>query len=72
MVTTEVSAVAKAKGLYGGMIVADAKVALPEVQVYDDKLDLAQKLLKKLCIWCIKYTPIATLDSPNGLTCKKF
>jgi len=68
MVITEVSAVAKAKGLYRGMIVADAKVSLPEVQVYDDKIDLADKLLKRLCILCIKNIPIATLDPPNGLT----
>jgi len=32
------------------MIVVDAKVTLPEVQVYDDKVDLADKLFKKLCI----------------------
>ena len=50
LVITEVSAVAKAKVLYGGMIVVDAKVTLPEVQVYDDKVDLADKLFKKLCI----------------------
>ena len=67
MIITEVSAVAKGKGLSAGMTVADAKVALPEVQVYDDKLGLATKLLNNLAVWCIKYTPVAAVDSPDGL-----
>jgi len=67
MIITEVSAVAKGKGLSAGMIITDAKVALPEVQVYDDKLGLATKLLNNLAVWCIKYTPIAAVDSTDGL-----
>ncbi len=64
---TEVSAVAKVKGLYAGMIVADARVILPDVKVLDDNPNLNEKLLSKLCTWCIRYTPIATIDLPNGL-----
>jgi protein ImuB len=67
MVITEVSAVARAKGLYPGMIVADAKVTLPEVEVHDDKIDFADKLLNKLAVWCIKYTPTVAIDLPYGL-----
>jgi protein ImuB len=67
MVITEVSTVAKGRGLHAGMIVADARVALPEVHVYDDNIQLADKLLNKLCIWCIKYTPVTAPDLPNGL-----
>ncbi len=66
MVITEVSAVAKKKGLYEGMIIADARVLLPEVQVHNDKI-LAEKLLTKLAVWCIKYTPVAAIDLPDGL-----
>lgn len=64
---TEVSAVAKTKGLYAGMLAADSKIALPDVQIFDDDLNLAERLLNKLCIWCIRYTPIAANDAPNGL-----
>jgi len=64
---TEMSAVARTKGISAGMVVADAKVILPNVQVFDDKLGLADKLLNKLCLSCIKYTPITTVDAPNGL-----
>ncbi|HVX25880.1 MAG TPA: DNA polymerase Y family protein, partial [Parafilimonas sp.] len=67
MVITEVSKVAKAKGLYAGMIVADAKVVCPEVKVVDDNIDLAEKLLNNLSIWFIKYTPVVAVDLPDGL-----
>jgi len=64
---TEVSAVAKAKGLHAGMVVADARVILPDVQMFDDKPEFAEKLLKKLCLSCIKYTPVSSVDAPDGL-----
>ncbi len=67
MIITEVSALAKTKGLYAGMIVADAKITFPNVQVFDDKIELADKLLNKLAIWSVKYTPVAAIDLPNGL-----
>jgi protein ImuB len=62
----EASAVAKTKGLCAGMVVADARIILPGVQVLDDDLGLTDKLLKKLCLWCVRYTPIAAVDT-NGL-----
>ncbi len=64
---TEVSAAAKAKGIQPGIVVADARIILPEIQVFDDKPVLSDKLLKKLCVWCIRYTPIVTVDPPDGL-----
>ncbi len=67
MVITEVNRVAKSKGLYAGMIVADAKVVLPEIKVYDDKTDHAEKLLYNLSIWFIQYTPVVAIDLPEGL-----
>src|SRR4051794_18903452 len=64
---TEVNAVAKAKGIEAGMVVADARVILPSLQIFADIPELTDKLLRKLCLWCIRYTPIAGIDSPNGL-----
>lgn len=64
---TEVSAVAKAKGIESGMVVADAKVIFPELKVLDDDSALAQKLLKNLCLWSIRFTPASAVDHPDGL-----
>jgi len=63
---TEVSAVAKAKGIEAGMVV-DARVIFPSLQICDDTPDLSNKILKQLCVWCIRYTPVTSIDSPNGL-----
>lgn len=67
MKITEVSVVAKAKGIEAGMILADAKIILPELQVFDDTPGRSDKLLANLGLWCICYTPITTVDPPNGL-----
>ncbi len=63
----EVSASAKAKGIQAGMVVADAGIIFPDIKVFDDKPGLSEKLIKKLCLWCIRYTPIVTVDPPNGI-----
>lgn len=64
---TEVSALAKAKGIEKGMVVADAKVILPVIEIRDDKPELAGKLLNKLCLWCLRYTPVTAIDGSDGL-----
>lgn len=66
-IITEASAVAKTKGVHTGMIVADAKVILPDVQVFDDRPELSKKILNKLAVWSIRFTPIASVDVPDGL-----
>src|SRR4051794_32505535 len=64
---TEVSAVAKAHGIETGMAVADAKVIDPALQIFDDTPEFSEKLLKKIALWCIRYTPVASIDLPDGL-----
>jgi len=64
---TEVNVFAKAKGIFAGMVVTDAKIIIPGLQVFDDHLNLADKLLKRLCNWCIRFTPIAAVDGTDGL-----
>jgi protein ImuB len=64
---TEVSASAKAKGIRAGMVVADARIIFPEIQVFDDKPGLADTLLKKLGLWCMRYTPVVAVDPPTGI-----
>ncbi|HNP21787.1 MAG TPA: DNA polymerase Y family protein [Panacibacter sp.] len=67
MLVTEPAALAKAKGIYAGMVVADARIILPVLQVFDDKQGYAEQLLKKLGLWCIRYTPFVVMDEPDGL-----
>ncbi len=67
MKITEVSAVAKNKGLYAGMVVADARVILPDVKVIDDDITITDKLLKKLCLYCIRFTPVTAVNAADGL-----
>lgn len=67
MKITEASAVAKRKGLYTGMVVADAKVVIPSLLVIDDDVTLASTLLKRICLYCIRFTPASAVDTPDGL-----
>jgi protein ImuB len=67
MVITAVNALANRQGINTGMVVADARVILPSLEVLDDKQELSIKLLKALGEWCIRYTPIVAIDPPEGL-----
>jgi len=67
MKITEASANAKAKGIHAGMVVADARAILPGIEVFDNRPGLSDMLLKKLCLWCIRFAPVNTVDAPNGL-----
>ncbi|WP_153799487.1 Y-family DNA polymerase [Foetidibacter luteolus] len=64
---TEVSAIAKAKGIYAGMVAADAKVLVPGIQIVDDQENLSAGLLEKMGHWSIRFTPVAAVDFPDGL-----
>ena len=67
MIITAANAVALAKGIEHGMALADARAIIPELEVSDDKPELADKLLAKLAEWCIRFTPNAAVDSPDGI-----
>lgn len=67
MVITEANAVAKAAGIYPGMVVADAKACLSELEVADAREGLAERLLKVLGLWCIRFSPVVSVDPPDGL-----
>lgn len=67
MVITEVNAAAEAQGITQGMVVADAKACVPDLEVTDDRPGLADRLLNVLGLWCIRYTPVVAVDPPNGL-----
>jgi protein ImuB len=61
------SAEAAALGVFRGMVVADARAILPSLKVFDHDPSLEERLLKALARWCIRYTPTAAVDLPDGL-----
>jgi protein ImuB len=67
MIITGTNAVAEKKGIITGMVLADARAIIPELEVLDDKPDLIVKLLSRLAEWCIRFTPVVAIDQPNGL-----
>lgn len=67
MVIKSVNVVAAANGICCGTVVADARAVYPGLEVFDDKPQLVEQLLKALGEWCIRYTPVVAVDLPNGL-----
>jgi protein ImuB len=67
MVISASNAAAEKYGVSEGMVVADAKVIAPGLQVFDGKPGRNLKLLKALAEWCLRYTPLVAVDPPDGL-----
>ncbi len=67
MIITAINREAHARGIDTGMAVADARILVPSLEVVDDPPGLSPKLLTSLARWCIRYTPIAAIDPPDGL-----
>jgi len=67
MMITAANAHAQQHGIDKGWILADARAVVPGLQVRDDIPGLAEKILKKLAEWCIRFTPIAAVDLPDGI-----
>jgi len=58
---------AESQGIFRGATVADARAIIPGIEVLDDIPGLSDKLLGALAEWCIRFTPIAAVDAPDGL-----
>lgn len=67
MVVTAANALAESQGIHSGMVLADARAILPGLQVLDDKPELINRLLKRIAEWCIRFTPFAAIDPPDGI-----
>ena len=67
MVVKAVSRVAHARGINVNMVVADCRAIHPGLQVFDHNPGLAKKLLDALAEWCLRFTPVAAVDMPDGL-----
>jgi protein ImuB len=66
-VVKAVNHIAQSKGVYTNMVVADCKAIVPDLQVFDFDPEQAQKLLRALAEWCIRYTPLVSIDTTEGL-----
>lgn len=67
MVITAANQIAESKGVSKGMVLADARAISPSLEVQDDKPDLNERLLKRIAEWCIRFTPVAAVDPPDGI-----
>lgn len=67
LVVTAANFKAEQAGIDIGMVVADARTLEPNIEVIDEQLELAEKLLNILADWCVRYTPVVSVDLPNGL-----
>lgn len=67
MMIVATNAIAQSKEICNGMALADARALVPSLLYFDDKPGLADKLLNRLAEWCIRFTPFAAIDPPDGL-----
>jgi protein ImuB len=67
LVITATNPLAEKQGITVGMVAADAKAIYSELEVVDEIPDLPAKLLKGIGEWCIRYSPIISVDLHNGL-----
>jgi len=67
MIITAVNPVAHQQGIVTGMVLADARAIIPSLKYSDDIPGLPQKLLRSIAKWCIRFSPIISIDLPDGI-----
>jgi protein ImuB len=67
MIIVGANDIAEAHGIERGMVLADARAIIPDLQVMDDRPELAGKLLKRIAEWCIRFTPSVAVDPKDGI-----
>lgn len=67
MMITAANTLAEAQGIFSGMVLADARAIVPALEAIDDKPGLAEKLLTRIAEWCIRFTPVAAVNLPDGI-----
>jgi protein ImuB len=67
MVITAANNLAEAQGIKTGMVVADARIILPSLQVLNEVTGVEVKLLHRLADWSIRFAPYVAIDQPKGL-----
>lgn len=67
MMIAEADKLAISRGIFRGMSLADAKAIFPGLLYADNIRGLATRLLTGIARWCIRFTPVAAVDLPNGI-----
>lgn len=67
MTITAANLLAEKNGISIGMAVADARAVFPSLDVVDETPGMAEKLLRALAEWSMRYTPVAAVDMPEGM-----
>jgi len=67
MLITATNDLSQTQGIDPGTTVADARMILPSLHVIDDTPGLSEKLLNRIAEWCIRFTPFAAPDPPDGV-----
>ncbi|MDD4192701.1 MAG: DNA polymerase Y family protein, partial [Mangrovibacterium sp.] len=67
MVVRDTGCVLEKEGIAPDMVVADVRAILPSVEVFPADPAAEEKLLENMAEWCLRYTPVAATDPPDGL-----
>ncbi|TYR36713.1 DNA polymerase Y family protein [Sphingobacterium phlebotomi] len=67
MCVSAVNPLAAQLGVVPNMVVADARAAIPRLEVLPDKPLRKEKLLQGIGLWCMRYTPIVSVDTGDFL-----
>src|SRR5690606_10211707 len=68
MCVSAINPLAAQLGVVSNMAVADARAAIPKLTVLQDKPQRKEKLLKAMGLWCMRYTPMVSVDTADFLT----
>lgn len=66
MVIKATNLLAEENGISCGTVVADARAIFPTLHVIQEELS-PDPLLTALAEWCLRYTPVAAIDLPDGI-----
>lgn len=67
IMVTATSKEAEKQGIFANSVLADAKALVPDILAFDDKTDFNKKLLVRIAKWAIRYSPIVSIDLPDGI-----
>lgn len=67
MMVRAVNSCASQEGIKQGMVLADVRSICPQVQDFLYDAVALERLLQSLAEWCLRFTPLAAVDAPEGL-----
>ncbi len=67
IVIVAANAMAHQKGIREGMALADIRAIYPDIIAVDEKKGLTNQLYKRIAEWCIRFTPVASIDPLGGI-----